>query len=95
MFVYKFYVGVPDHIGYVDTTNKVDAALYNNGIEGATIYFTDGLWRGQQEKSLVLEIIAHNGNLLPADIHDIRADLRIAFEQEYIMVTQHEAIQIT
>jgi len=67
------------------------------GYDGFTIIRTDGYWKGQSERSLIIEIVIQASRDPFADYQQIKAiarDIGIRLEQEEVLTTMQECTRI-
>lgn len=79
---YKLFVGEPA------TIEEVTKAVAHF-MDGATIYEARGLWKGNTERSIVVEILMED-NHDDLDIRTLALALKHRFNQECVLVTRDE-----
>jgi len=81
---HRGYVGA-NETGQVET-EKVFATLSDAGLPGATIYPATGLWEGQTEKSVVVEVLGELPNKL--DGRELARSLAVRLNQQCVLYTR-------
>jgi len=91
---YRFYCGLKDIDG-----NVVDPQVYYSAIDllvpGYTVFETQGVWRGEHEKSLVFEVVAleETEKLDEFRVRVIASQLRLAGHQESVLATTEYCVR--
>ena len=90
---FKIYLGLKEKTGaYIHWTTALESVLNEldtHQLDGATIYEATGVWKGETEPTMIVEIlsIAH----IEPIISKIASNLRDEFAQECVMVTTEHA----
>ena len=77
---FRFYVGIPPGMDK-DLALSTALSLVRRHVRGATVYLAKGMWEGEVEDSLVIEII--NPSLGSPTI--LARELKLAFSQESVL----------
>ena len=74
-----------------DDYSTVGRVLASFGIDGATIFPAVGIWRGEQEHSIVIDVVDIFWDTWTNDkgVKDVADKLRVAFDQDFVLVTEH------
>lgn len=83
--LYKIYVGLngtPFRI--TDHARDTVHALTARHFQGATFYDAIGVWAGEFERSVVVEILTESS----IDVHRLAKELKVALTQNAILITK-------
>ena len=96
MFKINYYLGLNDkdantQLVDVETAHAlIGIVLSNHDIFGATLYDVSGLWHGESENTVVIEIVMKDVFVNQEWLSSIGYALRMAFNQATVMMTVQE-----
>ena len=93
MLKINYYLGLNDkdtktQLVDVETAHAlIGIVLSNNEVYGATLYDVSGLWHGESENTVVIEIVMKDVFVNQEWLSSIGYALRMAFNQASVMMT--------
>jgi hypothetical protein len=78
--LYRIYLGITDSSSLIRAADLVSAA-----VRDATIIETTGIWKGNKERSMIIEIVDTED--VPNTIHLLAKELKEQFKQESVLIT--------
>ena len=85
-YLFTYYVGANNRTGVVER-DKLLAYLTKNGITGCTVRDSVGIWEGNQEQSVAVEII--DDETLTDKLVSIKTGMCELLEQKAILLTRN------
>ena len=96
MFKINYYLGLNDkdtktQLVDVETAHAlIGIVLSNNEVYGATLYDVSGLWNGESENTIMIELVMDEVFINHDWMASIGYALRMAFNQATVMMTVQE-----
>jgi hypothetical protein len=82
MYTYKLYLGIPNGR---DGIASLIYFLADQGVDGASIYRAVGVWKGEDENSVIVEVVTKSDK--SSEMHDVGKRYCKKYKQESYLLT--------